>query len=109
MVSIKILVFASLRDKFQEQRELALELEQTKWDSANELRAYLLGKLQARWLERNQYNNHNDSLSKIRCSLPNVKPNTIMLAVNEDFIDPSVPINLYHNDRIALIPPVSGG
>lgn len=95
---VKLMMFASLRDAFQEQRETILELERAEWNSAGELKACLLTKLQARWLQKN----HNSSV-------PNFEQNSIMLAVNENFIYPDKAINLRQHDVVALIPPVSGG
>lgn len=97
-ITIKLYVFAYLRDLFEVSRETDISLDKSEWISSDELKCKLLDIL---WKKR--HNSIDPS-----CVSP-VSPDTIMLAVNEEFVDPGVEIKLIQNDVVALIPPVSGG
>ena len=111
MVLIKLLIFASLRDTFQEQRELVLDIEQAEWKSVTDLKLKLIEILQVRWLQRNHEteNIYNENLQSIGINIPTFNHRSIMLAVNTNFIHTNDAINLRENDKVAMIPPVSGG
>lgn len=112
MVLIKLLIFASLRDTFGEQQEILLNIGRTNWNTAKLLKMHLLEELRSRWLQRKHDNsqtssNHDGQSAKI--GAPNFNQNSIMLAINEMFINPNETVNLQRDDVVALIPPVSGG
>jgi len=114
MVSIKLLIFADLREKFDEQTESQLELNHTHWESAAGLRSFILEQLTVNWFKRRQANSvyvHGAANEEINDSpsVPIVDPDSIMLAINEDFVSPNQVINLSQGDVVALIPPISGG
>lgn len=109
MVYIKLLIFASLKDIYQydtQDEDIHFNMEQTHWPQAQNLKTCLLNVLHERWkLKNNQYN----MISSHQQTKTIVNPNTIMLAINETYIDPYAEINLCQNDVVALIPPVTGG
>lgn len=101
MVSIKLYVFASLRDLLSEEPVIDIDLKQSNWPNDQDLKRYLLGILKNRWIIRQTSKFHH------QVELP--PPNTYMLAINEKYVTPNEPISLRINDEIALIPPVTGG
>lgn len=109
MVSIKLYLFASLRDLFSEESEIDMILEKTCWTNADELKLFLLNELKNKWIERQKVLKvaNNDQI----CNLELPRPATIMLTINEYYVDNSSHSQLNLSDKtiIALIPPVSGG
>lgn len=102
MAPIKLLLFASLRDYFSEEREISIDSGTSYWANSNELKMYLLDNLRSRWLMRIR-----EIDRKAQLSLPD--PRTFMLVINESYVDTDEPISLSERDTLALIPPVTGG
>lgn len=88
-VTIKLFVFAHLRDKLSVDGEIQITLPKAEWPSSDELKLELL-----RTLHLNVDQGWHSS---------------IMLALNEEFLYPDTRVCLKAGDVIALIPPVSGG
>lgn len=102
MIEVKIYTFASLRSSLLEDPEFTLNLNKIDWDSDDELKCHILEVLNRRRSIRSD-----NQVSGTRSVI--LKPKTIMLAINETFVEPGKTIRLHHMDVIALIPPVSGG
>lgn len=94
-------MFAHLREIFQEEREIELELKKSTWSSSVELKSDLLHLLNIRWLHRQGQLEFDHPLD--------VQPGTLMLVINEKFVDTDDVIHLKEGYVLALIPPVSGG
>lgn len=101
MISIKLYIFASLRDILTEKPVIDVDLNHDNWPNDHELKRNLLDILKSRWLTRQA------PKSNLHLELPSTK--TYMLAINEKYVIPNEPIILKTNDEIALIPPVTGG
>lgn len=101
MVQINLLMFASLRDKFSEEDLVKITIDKTDWPNSSQLKDHLLSVLAGRWfLKYGQ-----DQVEEFK--LPDQA--SLMLAINESYVDSSKSIQLSDGDNIALIPPVSGG
>lgn len=98
VVAVKLFVFACLRDQLQVDRGMEVSIEENNWSSSNELKMHLLNLLQKIGSNSTEQKQHQI-----------VNPKTIMLAINEKFVEPNEEISLSNEDIIALIPPVSGG
>lgn len=98
MVVVTLFIFASIREILSEQRERQISLDKTYWSRAKELEHHLLDILKKDWLSRQK---------DTKSTLPNLP--TIILAINESFIESNQPVQLSDQDVICLIPPVSGG
>lgn len=101
MVSIKLYLFASLRDMLSEESVIDVDLDRDIWPNDDELKRGLLGILKSRWSTRQSPKSHP------QLELPSTK--IYMLAINEKYVTPNEPIILRTDDEIALIPPVTGG
>lgn len=109
MVEVKLLIFAHVRDSLSENPEICVKLDKSEWENDVELKKYMTEYLLKRWQDR--------QLTRGTCNISTIEqpdretlnPNDFMLAINEDYISPGSAISLNENDRIALIPPVSGG
>ena len=95
-VQVNVLTFAVVRDRIQmsgyhsntgESNMFCVSLHSS-WPSANALRQFICSQL---W----------PCLSDIESS--------IILALNLNYLDLDVPVNLNSQDNLALIPPISGG
>lgn len=102
MPTVSLYTFASVREHFQEDQSVELCLTKSEWSNSNELKIYILSFLQDRHSRRQVC--HTNSKPK-----PSLDPETIMLAINEEYVTSSTPLKINDNDRIALIPPVTGG
>ena len=98
MIAIKLLMFAYLKDLFRVNSVLEISFEKDSWTSAGELKEFLLNEL---------YLKSKGHLDENKVELPS--PGTIMLAINEEYVNAQDPLQLKAGDVIALIPPVSGG
>lgn len=101
MVSVKLLLFASLREAANGVKELAVELEQSCWRDAKHLKTVLLEHLNS--LLRDSPPNP----SRPDLQLPDV--DSLMLAINEQYVQDGSMITIRNQDILALIPPVCGG
>lgn len=102
MFKVKIYTFASLRQGLAEDPEFCLDMNRAYWDSGEELKSHIFHVLSER-----QSSRFAGQVSAKDYTLP--EPRTIMLAINETFIEPGKSVQLSPMDIIALIPPVSGG
>lgn len=98
MVKIKILLFASMRDRFQ-MRETDLVLENNVWPSSESLKLNLINELDSRFPRKDPPSPGDKKLS----------PRSLMLVINEDMVETKDSITLEDDDIVTLIPPVSGG
>lgn len=101
MISVKLYLFASLRDILSEGSIIEVALHKTCWSDGHELKQFLLDQLKSRWTRRHNYDEGGQ---------PTLPPaSTLMLAINKSYITANKQIQLTSEDEIALIPPVSGG
>lgn len=105
MVHIKLLTFASLRDRLSEEPVVSLSIETDVWRSSDDLKKFLLQKLHARWATRQR------ATGELNRTLELPPAKTFMLAINETQVSENntEQIVLQDCDQVALIPPVSGG
>lgn len=126
-MNLKVLLFAGLREYYGGQASITMELEKSTWDSCNELKVYLLNRLDE--ICKNvviQGGKCDTTTTNVKRTIP---PESIMLALNEQFIyddgqdrrlsnkqlvpatkiDETDRIVLRPADEIALIHPVTGG
>lgn len=99
-IAVRLYVFAYLRDVFSVDQETRINLSRVEWSSSEELKSKLLEEL-------HRLPNKNGILPPK--DIHTVRPESIMLALNEEFIQPGERVRLVENDVLALIPPVSGG
>lgn len=109
MVSIKLFVFASLKHLLSEQSEIKMTLNKNNWNSAEELKLFLLNHLMERWIGRQTVFIGEGDRRLVGSDIQLPDSSTFMLAVNEQYVEDGTQINLPDNATIALIPPVSGG
>lgn len=102
MISIKLYIFASLKDALSEKNKIEIDLEQTEWSSDDELKIHLLNVLKKRWMIK-----HGQFGTRQPPDIPSSQ--TFMLAINEKYVNPNESIELMNKDEIALIPPITGG
>lgn len=105
MLTVSIYTFASVRECFQEDQNFEISFDKSDWTNGNELKEYIFSLLHNRWLERQGKSRSPDVTSPGQV----LNQKTVMLALNEEYLDADIPVKLENNDRIALIPPVTGG
>lgn len=86
MVSVRILFFAAARSRVK--KETSDETVRQHWRNASVLLDFLCTDLYP--------------------ALEDIRP-SLALAINEEYVIDDTPIDLQDNDRVALIPPITGG
>lgn len=101
MVVVRLLLFASIKQAANGVSELALELKQACWQDATQLKAAILKHLDRLLRESS------GGLEPASPLLPDAA--SLMLAVNQQYVQSGSPITICDQDELALIPPVCGG
>lgn len=104
-LTVSIYTFASVRECFQEDQNFEISFDKSDWSDGNELREYIFHLLYNRWLERQAKKEDSEVIHP--AEILDLK--AVMVALNEEYLDTDIPVKLENNDRIALIPPVTGG
>lgn len=95
-VVIKLLLFASLKEKFGNQNEYEFSI-QREWKTSEDLKCELLEKL-----TNTEYN-----CKQNRGTSSMIDKENLIVAVNEEFVMEN--ISLADGDKVCLLQPVSGG
>lgn len=103
MPTATLYTFASVREHFQESREIEVWLEKSDWSSGNKLKLHIISLLQERRSHRQV------TLSSGTHQEDAIDPESLMLALNEEYVSISCPLTITTSDTLALIPPVTGG